>query len=135
MVIGGEKTPAFSGRTLNLPLPNADNSGRIIEHTRENYSRDRSEVENEIADLVQPGRAGKSASPQSQTQTAHGQIIKHLIHSACRTLQPVPGVAARQPAAPIGSGGGSRREQNQRKHGRREQIKKSATMGEQGSAV
>ena len=131
MVIGGEKTPAFSGRTLNLPLPNADNSGRIIEHTRENYSRDRSEVENEIADLVQPGRAGKSASPQSQTQAAQWPIDAGAKPAQPATLQPVPGVAS-QPAAPIGSGE-STEEPKPKKKRTRKRKKKSTTMGEQSA--
>lgn len=34
MVIGGEKAPAFSATTLNLPPPQADNSHYIIQHSR-----------------------------------------------------------------------------------------------------
>jgi hypothetical protein len=54
MVIGGEKAPAFNARTLTLPLPQTDNTGRIIENTRRLYSRNRSEVENEISDAIRP---------------------------------------------------------------------------------
>lgn len=60
MVINGEKSPAFSARTLTLPPPQVDNTGRIIEHTRLNYSRSRAEVEQEISNAIQP--------PQKQTQ-------------------------------------------------------------------
>jgi hypothetical protein len=52
MVIGGEKTPAFSARTLNLPIAQADNTAAIIENTRRTYSRPRAEVEKMISDLV-----------------------------------------------------------------------------------
>lgn len=73
MIINGEKTPAFSARTLNLPDPTIDYSSVIIESSRRNFARSREEVEIEIArviaaaneykdDLkeqgVQPGRDG-----------------------------------------------------------------------------
>jgi hypothetical protein len=54
MVVNGEKAPAFSATTLTLPLPQIDNTGRIIENTRRLYSRSRSEVEQDIADIIQP---------------------------------------------------------------------------------
>jgi hypothetical protein len=54
MVINGEKSPAFSARTLNLPPPQIDNTGRIVEHTRQLYSRPRAEVEEEISAAIQP---------------------------------------------------------------------------------
>jgi len=77
MVINGEKTPAFSARTLNLPTAQVDNTGRIIEHTRLHYSRSRVEVEQEIANLVMP--RGK---PEAQTHVP-----------ASTTPQPQPGLA------------------------------------------
>jgi hypothetical protein len=49
MVVGGEKTPAFSATTLTLPPEQIDNTGRIIENTRRLYSRSRAEVEQEIS--------------------------------------------------------------------------------------
>jgi hypothetical protein len=52
MVIQGEKAPAFNARTLTLPIPQTDNTGRIIENTRRNYSRNRIEVEKEIAEAI-----------------------------------------------------------------------------------
>lgn len=65
MVIGGEKTPAFSARTLNLPPPQTDNITHIIERTRELYSRDREDVERSISELVKPLQ--QQAQPQSTT--------------------------------------------------------------------
>lgn len=53
MVIKGEKSPAFSASTLTLPPPSIDNSSRIIENTRRNYSRSRAEVEKEISEAIQ----------------------------------------------------------------------------------
>ena len=54
MVINGEKAPAFSARTLNLPGPQDDNTGRIIQRTRELFSRPREEIEREISDRILP---------------------------------------------------------------------------------
>ncbi len=52
MVIGGEKTPAFSARSLELPPPQTDNTSLIIEHTRRMYSRDRQSVEKQIDSAI-----------------------------------------------------------------------------------
>ncbi|MDB5165454.1 MAG: hypothetical protein JWM00_344 [Candidatus Saccharibacteria bacterium] len=68
MVISGEKSPAFSARTLNLPPPQTDNTGRIIENTRHLYSRSREDVEKEISDAIQPPKQFQQPAPQSQTQ-------------------------------------------------------------------
>lgn len=54
MVIKGEKSPAFNATTLTLPTPQLDNTGRIIENTRKNYSRNRSDVEVEITKAITP---------------------------------------------------------------------------------
>ena len=70
MVIGGEKAPAFNGTTLTLPPPQIDNTSRIIENTRRNYSRSRSEIEQEISLAIRP--------PESlqRPPVAHPQHIK-----------------------------------------------------------
>lgn len=74
MVINGEKAPAFSATTLTLPEAQIDNTGRIIEHTRLNYSRPRAEVEREIADAIQPPSnlqpSQKPSTPPQQSQPA-----------------------------------------------------------------
>lgn len=54
MVINGEKTPAFSARTLNLPPIQTDLTAEIIARTREIYSRPRAEIEAEIQSAVRP---------------------------------------------------------------------------------
>lgn len=63
MVIQGEKSPAFSATTLNLPPPLADNSHYIIEHSRLQFSRPRAEVEQEISDLIKPPEQLKKPTP------------------------------------------------------------------------
>ena len=67
MVINGEKAPAFSARTLELPPPQIDNTGRIIENTRRNYSRNRADIEQEISLAIQPPEHLQK-SPQSNYQ-------------------------------------------------------------------
>ena len=54
MVIGGEKVPAFSAKTLELPPAQADNTSTIIEHSRRMYSRNRSDVEQAISAIIMP---------------------------------------------------------------------------------
>lgn len=54
MVIGGEKAPAFSARTLQLPPAQTDNTAQIIEQTRANFSERREVVEQAISNLIQP---------------------------------------------------------------------------------
>ena len=69
MVIGGEKTPAFSARTLELPPPQVDNTGHIIENTRLLYSRTREDVEQEIATAMHQQNPGKGSQPTPQANT------------------------------------------------------------------
>lgn len=54
MVINGEKAPAFSAKTLNLPPPQDDNTGRIIQYTREHFSRTREDIEQDISQRIMP---------------------------------------------------------------------------------
>jgi hypothetical protein len=86
MVVGGEKTPAFSATTLTLPPEQIDNTGRIIENTRRLYSRNRSDVEQEISAVVRAQMAAEAQNqggggnnrppqrPQSQTQAKQWPI-------------------------------------------------------------
>lgn len=67
MVINGEKTPAFSARTLNLPPAQTDNTEHIVENTRRLYSRSRVEVEEEISAAI-----NKQNTPQ---QTAKAAVL------------------------------------------------------------
>lgn len=68
MVINGEKAPAFSARTLQLPPAQTDNTPYIIENTRRYYSRPRAEVETEISDAIQPPSNLQKNSPKPQSQ-------------------------------------------------------------------
>lgn len=73
MVINGEKAPAFSARTLQLPPAQIDNTGRIIENTRRLYSRSRADIEEAISLLIQPPKqlqAKKAAQPAAPAPAA-----------------------------------------------------------------
>ena len=63
MVINGEKTPAFSARTLNLPPAQTDNTEHIIENTRRLYSRTRADVEEAISAAINKQSGGQPAKP------------------------------------------------------------------------
>ncbi len=80
MMIDGEKAPAFSAKTLNLPQPPDDNSVQIIAQTRERYSRSKAEVEAEIrAASGLPGTAKPEAAPRANDRpklAPHRQIVK-----------------------------------------------------------
>lgn len=70
MVIGGEKTPAFSGKTLELPPAQADNTPQIIEYSRRAYSRSREDVEKQIMLSILPERPIRTAEPPRSAQQA-----------------------------------------------------------------
>lgn len=91
MVINGEKAPAFSATTLSLPPAQIDNTSRIIENTRRNYSRNRAEIEREINELVRPPEQLQN-KPQSQAQ-AKLHPPHHGTTAANKTPTPQPGVA------------------------------------------
>ncbi|RYX78489.1 DUF87 domain-containing protein [bacterium] len=102
MVIGGEKTPAFSARTLELPPPQTDNSPYIIEHTRKNYSRRREDVEKEISDAIQPPANLQKNPPKSAAQqqqwpvNAQSQTVTPLQQSAPQATQNTPQQGSQQ---------------------------------------
>ena len=75
MVIGGEKTPAFSARTLELPPSQADNTPHIIEHSRRMYSRNREDVEKEIDATIKPVRNQKKQPAKPQPQPANNAPV------------------------------------------------------------
>jgi hypothetical protein len=77
MVINGEKAPAFSATTLTLPPEQIDNSALIIENTRRLYSRNRSEIEQEISEAIkipQNLQPKSQQQPQSQAQAKQWPI-------------------------------------------------------------
>ena len=91
MVIGGEKTPAFSARTLELPPSQADNTLHIIEHSRRMYSRSREDVEKEINAAIMPQPQPQKQSPRPAAQPITRQPVQQPIATAnARPAQPQP---------------------------------------------
>lgn len=90
MVINGEKTPAFSATTLTLPPQQSDNTSRIIENTRRNYSRSRSEVEQEISLLIRPPEHLQKPQPKSQAQAKQWPIDAGAKAAPAPKSQPAP---------------------------------------------
>lgn len=76
MVINGEKAPAFSARTLQLPPAQTDNMPAIVEWTRQNYARTREDVERSINELIMPPEnlQKRPAQPQSAAQAKQWPI-------------------------------------------------------------
>lgn len=73
MVIGGEKTPAFSAKTLELPPAQTDNTPHIIEQSRRMYARDRDEVEQAITTIMQPHKPSVPAAALGQSAATAAQ--------------------------------------------------------------
>lgn len=80
MVIKGEKAPAFSATTLNLPPPGVDNSEAIINSSRQFYARGRAEVEQAIDELIKPPETLKRP-PKQPTRPAAGNGNQQTIQS------------------------------------------------------
>ncbi|MFZ1258162.1 MAG: type IV secretion system DNA-binding domain-containing protein [Candidatus Saccharimonas sp.] len=99
MVINGEKAPAFSARTLNLPPPQIDNVPLIIEHTRTHYSQPRSVIEQSITARIMPPenllvkRPGPAYTPpKSDEQREADRLAREQQISAGGTQWPIEGI-------------------------------------------
>lgn len=75
MIINGEKVPAFSATTLDLPKTPKDNFDQIVASSRELYSRPREIVEREIKETIEQAEkykkelsdSGRAAGGQGTT--------------------------------------------------------------------
>lgn len=99
MVINGEKAPAFSAKTLNLPPPQMDNTGHIIQWTREHYSQPRELIERSISDRILPPenlvvkRPGPAfTSPKSPEEREADRIAREKEMIAQGKAWPIEGV-------------------------------------------
>ena len=70
MIIGGEKVPAFSATTLNIPRSPHDNFDQIIAHSREYYSHPRAEIERQIRETIEQSEKYKQELSNSGRQPA-----------------------------------------------------------------
>ncbi len=67
MTIGGEKTPAFSATTLNIPSPQQDLTAQIIENSRNLYASPKEEVEKTII-VASSSVSQHKSSPKPHTK-------------------------------------------------------------------
>ena len=107
MVINGEKAPAFSAKTLNLPAAQDDNTGRIIQWTRDNYSRNRSDIEADIANRILPPenlvvkKPGPAYTPpKTPEQRAADRAARQATKQSQEQTQPI----AKQPSVKLDKG-------------------------------
>jgi hypothetical protein len=82
MMINGEKAPAFSAKTLNLPQPTADTVNQIIELSRQRYALDRVVVEKSIRESIEnkslPSGNQQPSLPPPQQQVARPKAQAQL---------------------------------------------------------
>ena len=77
MIINGEKAPAFSATTLSIPTSPHNNFNAIIQNSRAEYSRPRSEIETEIRATIEQSEkykkelsdSGRQSQPNSPDST------------------------------------------------------------------
>lgn len=124
MVINGEKAPAFSATTLTLPEAQIDNTGRIIEHTRLNYSRHRADIEREIDEAIQPPAQLQSAARPSSA--VGGKNSPRPQPAAVNAPQP--------PVASTGEGSGEAESASKKRRRRRKRAAEAAGTGEAGTS-
>ncbi len=97
MVINGEKQPAFSARTLNLPPPQTNLLSEIIQRTRERYGRERVEVEAMIQNAVVVSAPN---APQAQPQAQPAPKPQQQPATATSSPSATPGPETDPAAAP-----------------------------------
>ncbi|HVI60553.1 MAG TPA: DUF87 domain-containing protein, partial [Candidatus Saccharimonadales bacterium] len=83
MTIDGEKTPAFSATTLDLPEQRTDQSAAIIEHSRAQYAVARSSAENYIH-----GNYELEAKAQQAKRPAQPKPAEQPAPAKAETAQP-----------------------------------------------
>lgn len=70
MIIDGEKVPAFSATTLSIPNTPADNFDAIVTHSRELYTKPRTDVETEIRETIEQSEKYKKELADSGRQAS-----------------------------------------------------------------
>ena len=121
MVINGEKAPAFSARTLQLPPTQTDNTPYIIENTRRHYSRPRAEIEAEISDAIQPPSNLQKNQPKPQSQNLAktwpvdpGAVPATAVNTPPQQQRPTNGPQTPTPTTDDGNTGKKRRRRRRR---------------------
>ena len=124
MVINGEKSPAFSARTLNLPPAQTDLTLKIIEQTRIKYSRSREEIEHEINRTILD-----KTPPQNQTTIANPPQSITPQAAVQPTVAPSTVASTPKPAEPVSDAPRKKRTRTRRKKAETTTIvKQSSTL-------
>lgn len=88
MMINDEKAAPFSGKTLNLPLPPDDATAKIVELSRERYSRELSVVDAEIR--IRAGLENIGGPTLSITPAVPAGDYKPKVQSQLNRLEATP---------------------------------------------
>lgn len=93
MTINGEKSPPFSGSTLNQPPNQTDYSAEIVDHSRRQYTIDRSDVEDRIRTSMSRDMSPHTANqrpqqPTGQVRSPAHAVIKAVVNHDQPQLQP-----------------------------------------------
>jgi hypothetical protein len=136
MVINGEKAPAFSATTLTLPPAQTDNTGRIIEHTRANFSRSREDIEQEISNAINPPQPQQQQRPPQSASQAR----QWPINAQSNVITPAaPGPAAEQgsstPSVPLPTAEGDPNQPPKKKRTRKRKKKTPTSEGQPSTAT
>lgn len=109
MTIEGEKVPAFSAITLNLPEQHFDQTARIVENSRAHYAVSRGYVERYVAERylldTKPQQASRANQPAAKPKPTSSPVLPALPEPPLTTkelpAQPVVASAPQpEPAAP-----------------------------------
>jgi len=96
MVIGGEKVPAFSAISLNLPPFNNDYSEQIIAHSRAQYAQSKSSIEEYVAERYLLNESGL-AKQMEQRNTQAAPAKRATANPAPQQSQPQKPKVAQSP--------------------------------------
>ena len=101
MTIGGEKTPAFSATTLDLPQQNYDQTPAIVEHSRQQYAVTRAAAESYIHQRydLEPKKQGSGSGQQSQKQQAQKHHAKPPVSAKAKAVAPPEPMDTQAPAS------------------------------------
>ncbi|MBR2855383.1 type IV secretion system DNA-binding domain-containing protein [Candidatus Saccharibacteria bacterium] len=99
MIINGEKVPAFSATTLSIPEPPTNNLDAIIESSREQYSRPRADVEEEIRETIEASEKYKKELSDSGRNTGEHRTLDDYSHAQFMFQKPAKKEQFERPAS------------------------------------
>lgn len=92
--IGGEKTPAFSAISLELPAQKTDNTAMIVNNSRQQYAFDRTSVEAYIHERYlldakpQPEQAPAVAPSAKATKEKQAPVVEKVVDTPVPSAKP-----------------------------------------------